>query len=363
MSVHQLKDGRWFVKYGIGKNPDNPDGTRTYCGRGPEGERAAHALNISLGLGVRQVARSPLFVEMAEAYLAARQGIVAASTAARWMVRMKRVILPAIGELMAHEITHEALDSYVAKRARTVKRTTIHRELTDIRSVVRWAVRRRLISSSPMEGYEMPKLDNARIRPPSRAEIEAILKHAVPHLQRAILISYNTGLRPGREELLTLTWSAVDFIGRTITVTSAVKGGLEERTVPISASFAETLGQWHDEDSKKGARYIIHYCGARVDSLKTAWKNAKARARISRRLRMYDIRHAFATTLLERGGDLKTVSELLGHRSPDLTLKVYQHVSGNLKRQTVSLLDDIGNHSDQKTDTQPAKTQDDKPPS
>lgn len=352
MSVHRLKDGRWICKYAIGKNPANPHGTRTYFGRGGDGEIAAHALNNELGLGGRQVVSTPTFMELANAYFDARTGIIAKSTAARWGVRMDHVIIPEFGEMMAHEITPKALDQYVAKRSKTVKRTTIHRELTDIRSVLRWALRRGLINTLSMAGYEMPSLDNARIRPPSLAEIEAILKHAVPHLRRAIMISYHTGLRPGREELLTLTWSAVDFIGRTITVTSAVKGGLDERTVPISAAFAETLGQWHDEDSKDGIRYIVHYYGARVDSLKTAWKNAKKRAKISRRLRMYDIRHAFATTLLERGADLKTVSELLGHRSPDLTLKVYQHVSGSLKRQTISLLDDLGNHGDQKNDPQ-----------
>lgn len=99
------------------------------------------------------------------------------------------------------------------------------------------------------------------------------------------------------------------------------------------------MNNWFDEDQKADMRYLIHYHGGPVDSLKTAWKAAKKRARVTRRLRMYDIRHAFIMTLLEKGADLKSVSEIAGHSSPDMTMKVYQHVSNDLKRQAVDLLE------------------------
>lgn len=343
MSVHQLPDGRWICKFPPGTFPDRPTLRRRYFGRGDEAEREAWKLNNDLGFGVtrKPKTQSPLFAELATAYYQARTEIIAATTAARWAVRMKGTILPALGHLIAHQLTPAEISRYTVTRARTVKRVTIHREVSDIRAILRWSVRARLIASNPMEGYDMPRLDNARIRPPTKAEIEAILQHAAPHLRRAIFISYNCGLRPGREELLSLTWDCVDLIGKTITVTSAQKGGLEERTIPLGASFAALLGKWFDDDEKAGVRFLVHYNGAKVDSLKTAWKNAKARARITRRLRLYDIRHAFATTLLERGADLKTVSNLLGHKSPIMTISVYQHVSGDLKRKVVSLLDDV----------------------
>lgn len=351
MSVRQLKDGRWICEYTRGKNPEAPDSKRAYCGRGPEGERAAHALNISLGLGARQIVKTPLFVEIAQAYLEARGGIIAATTEEAFLVRMKKTILPILGEYMAHELTPEVLDRYVARRGKTVKRTTIHRELSDIRAVVRWAVSRRLISSNPMDGYEMPRRDDARIRPPSKEEIEAIINHSADHLRRAILLSYNSGLRPGKEELLSLTWESCDLIGRTIMITSAQKGGLEQRTIPMSPAFADLMGQWYEQDRKAGMRYIIHYNGGQVASLKKAWKAAKARAKITRRIRMYDLRHAFATTLLARGGDTKTISKMLGHRSVSMTLEIYQHVTGDLAAQAISLLDEIGGDLPHKIDS------------
>jgi hypothetical protein len=51
MSVHQLGDGRWIVKFPKGKIPDAPNKTREYFGRGKEAEQLARLRNTELGLG------------------------------------------------------------------------------------------------------------------------------------------------------------------------------------------------------------------------------------------------------------------------------------------------------------------------
>ena len=53
----------------------------------------------------------------------------------------------------------------------------------------------------------------------------------------------------------------------------------------------------------------------------------------------HSIRHSFATRLLEKGADIKTVSELLGHKSIQITLDIYGHVSADLKSKTIALLE------------------------
>jgi integrase len=80
--------------------------------------------------------------------------------------------------------------------------------------------------ANPMEGFELPRRDNAVITPPTVEEAMAILKTASPHLYRAIVLSYYTGLRPGEVELLRLTWEQVNLVNGNITVISADKGGL-----------------------------------------------------------------------------------------------------------------------------------------
>lgn len=359
MSVHQLSDGRWVCRHPKGYDKGDPQRVARYFGRGPEAQAEAIAYNTALGLGGAPQLRTdtrggPLFVELVNAYLDARRHQLAKSSFDNLVIKMQSVILPLIGRYYAAHLTPSTLDEYVATRAEHVKLTTIHRELSDIRAVVRWAVSRRLLAANPLAGFSMPKRDDARIQPPTEAEFAAILACSVPHLQRAMLIAMNTGLRPGREELLGLTWDSVDFHGKTITVVSADKGGLPVRIVPLNSVLLEHLEIWEEADRKKGITYLIHYHGARIDSLKTSWLAAKKRARVRRRLRMYDIRHAFITTLLERGADLKSVSEIVGHASPDMTLRVYQHVSSELKRQAVSLLEPLV-HVSEKTGGDPRK--------
>ncbi len=341
MSVHQLKDGRWLVRYRKGKNPDRPNSTATYFGRGDEAQKAAEEFNLSLGLGSRKrKVAGRLFIELVNEYQEAKQYTMAASTFENLCIKMEAVILPEIGSCMAARITPARLDRYVASRSSSgVKNTTIHRELSDIRAVLRWAVKRKLIATNPMDGFEMPKRDDARIQPPTKKEFEAIIACAAPHLQRAMLLSYYTGLRPGKEELLSLKWEAVDFINRTIMVTSAKKGGLPVRMVPLNNTLYNYLLKWHNKDSETGQQYIVNYGGGRVDSLKTAWRSAKKRAKVFRRLRLYDIRHRAITNMLEAGADLKSVSEIAGHASVDMTTRIYQHVSSDLKRKAVDFLD------------------------
>jgi len=337
MSVHQLKDGRWICQYEKGKDRDRPESIRKYFGRGVGAEIKARAFDKMLH-AKKSAPTSPTFMQLAEEFYSAKQQVLAATTKDRWMVRMRGTVLPDLGACLAHEITPGRLEKYAADRTSDgVKRTTIHREISDVRAILKWSIRRRLIAANPMEGYEMPSLDDACLSPPSEAEFGAILACAVPHMQRAMLISWFTGLRPGREELLSLRWESVDLLGKNLYVTSAVKGGMPRRMVPLGAQIMAHFEAWYKEDGGHG--YLIHYGGDRVHSLQTAWENAKRRAGITRRIRLYDIRHAFATQLLAAGANLKAVSEIMGHASVDITMRIYQHVGDDLKRAAVDIFD------------------------
>jgi len=251
------------------------------------------------------------------------------------------VILPRLGHLSVNLITPSKIESYIAQRLKSVKRTTVHREISDIQAILNWSASPaggHLIPRNPIAGLKKPKRDDEIILPPSVDEVRAVLKHAAPHLIRYIMIAYYTGLRPGRTELLNLKWDNVDFERERIRVISAEKGGLRFRDVPIMDDyFFDCLNCWYESDLPD-PEYLIHYKGRPVASVKTAWKNAKKSAGITRRIRLYDIRHSFTSYLLDSGADLKSVSELIGHKDINLTLRIYQHTSAALRRQTVKKL-------------------------
>lgn len=159
------------------------------------------------------------------------------------------------------------------------------------------------------------------------------------------MISFYTGLRPGAAELFSLEWDTVDLEKKSIRIISARKNGLTYRDIPLQESFAGKLAEWMEADRKNYKREnipIVHFRGNKIKSIKTAWNTAKKNAKITHKLRPYDLRHAFATFLLDQGADLKSVSEMLGHKSIETTLKVYQHTSKVLHRQSIKKLPDLG---------------------
>jgi integrase len=350
MSVHQTTDGRWFVRYPKGKITEAPDRTREYFGRGPEAEVKARERNHELGLGKQALDTSPLFIDLVKAYMAAKGPVMATASKIALSTKMENIVLPKLGHMRAAQITPAILDRYTASRLKKVKRTTVHRDLSDIRAILRWSAKRRYIAANPMEGFEFPNRDDAVITPPTVIEVQAILKAAAPHLYRAVILSYYTGLRPGEVELLRLTWEQIDLTNGSIVIFSADKGGLKKRVVPIQdESLLRLLGKWLKDDKlegKKNSDPVVTYRKLPVQSLKSAWKAAKRRAKITRRIRMYDLRHSFASKLLDNGADLKHVSILLGHRSVQQTVDTYQHFSQKLSEEAVGKLPSIFEEDD-----------------
>lgn len=57
--------------------------------------------------------------------------------------------------------------------------------------------------------------------------------------------------------------------------------------------------------------------------------------------RLHDLRHTFATVLIERGVHIKTVSELLGHSSVEITLRIYGHVTPRMHQGAIEQVNDL----------------------
>jgi len=343
MSVHLLKDGRWIVHY---RNPGAPPAfIRHYFGRGIEAETKARDFNDSLGFKPRNT-RTPdrdskTFSELAQDYLMARAGHMERSTLDRLYIKFVRIILPRIGAIDVRRLTPDRIDQYILKRMQSVKRVTVHNEVTYIQAVLNWAVKRRYIMINPLAGYEKPRRDDAVIQPVTADEARRILAVSPPHLVRALSITYYTGLRPGIKELLRLKWSNVDWSLNVILVESARKRGPFARTVPIHTDFLPPLRRWYDQDLASGKKeddYIVTYKGRPVNTFSKSFTMAKKKAGITRQLPPYAFRHSFVTNLLGAGGDLKATSEIVGHSRIDTTTRIYQHTNLTLYRDSINKL-------------------------
>lgn len=339
MAVRLRKDGRWSCYY---RGPDGKQ-KEEYFGRGARGESAAWRRNEELGLKKRKQPDSPLFSDLAKTYVQSKN--FNANSRKMLLIRLESIILPFFGNRMAQGLRDQDMDNYVRKRRKDgVKYATITRELTDVKAILNFAVKRRpqLIMVNPVRDYQKPgDIDLEEILPPTPAEAEKILKNASPHVARAIKLSWFLGLRPGSVELFSLTWDRVSWENRTIRVTAAAKGRQNRRRtttrqVPIHKDFYDELLTWYKKDRRENGP-LIHYHGRAIKSMQTAWKNTLKSAKIKRRIRPYDMRHYFVTRALEAGADIKALSEVVGS-SPKTIMKHYQHVTQDMHRQTVDTI-------------------------
>jgi integrase len=178
--------------------------------------------------------------------------------------------------------------------------------------------------------------------PPSVDELSAMIAAAEPHIQRVIIIGSQLGVRVGESELLKMRWDCVDFKSKTVCIEAAKKNPHEQwRTLPLRQNLARLMEKWHIEDARNGVQYVISYKGEKITTIKTAWKKTLQRAGITRRIRPYDLRHAFATEALAAGVDVGVVAKLMGHTSPTMILNHYQHVMDSQKRAAMDAMPDI----------------------
>jgi integrase len=261
-------------------------------------------------------------------------------------------------------ITVERIESWKARRLNEGRSSaTVLRDLFTLSSVFRRAVKAGELADNPVRRVDKPRIDRrgkvrfldqaeeSRLRAALKARDEELqnlrtsgnarrqhrhekllplLPHFGDHLTPAVLLSMNTGLRRG--EVLKLRWACVDFDRQLLRVEGPTAKNRQTRHVPLNEEAVSVLRQWR-EQSAAGARIFNMATGFR-----TAWEKLLKLARISQ-FRWHDLRHHFASRLVQRGVPLNTVRDLLGHSSIAMTLR-YAHLAPDQRREAVAKLNE-----------------------
>ena len=214
---------------------------------------------------------------------------------------------------------------------------TLHTSLSRVRTVIRWAHAHSMLDVLPY--MPVPAPNYQRTVPPTPEEAQKIFVAAPPHLRRVVVLGTMLGLRVGESELLSLTWDKIDLLQGTVLIDTSHKNKNSPwREVPIQSSLIPLFSEWQAADLAAGIEHVVHYNGKPVKTIKHAWATALKLAGITRRIRPYDLRHAFASQLIANGCDVGTVARLLGHSSPQMVYQHYQHVSTVQKQSAVEQL-------------------------
>jgi integrase len=199
----------------------------------------------------------------------------------------------------------------------------------------------------------------ADVNPLTREEARAFLGAVQTHYPRYypfFLCALRTGMRLG--ELLALEWGDIDFRGGFIEVRrSLVEGRFttpkngKTRRVDMSRQLSDTLRTLQvkrkEETLAKGwgevpAQVFVNEVGKALDRgnlvRRVFWRSLEKAG--LRRIRLHDLRHTFASLLIQNGESLAYVKDQLGHHSIQITVDTYGHLVPGANRQAVDRLDD-----------------------
>ncbi len=214
-------------------------------------------------------------------------------------------------------------------RARHLKSRSIARKLSSIRSFFRFLQKEGLIKENPAVLLVTPKLEKSLPKFLSEQEMAELIEspsfnNLSDKRDRAILETlYSSGLRVS--ELVGLNTGDVDFISSILRVRGK---GKKERLVPVGQKALDALKLYLDARKKETRAVFLNKNHTRLSSRSV--RNIINKHILITSLRMkvspHVLRHSFATHLLERGADLRSVQELLGHVNLSTT-QIYTHVT------------------------------------
>ncbi|MGI1672020.1 MAG: site-specific integrase [Neptuniibacter sp.] len=232
------------------------------------------------------------------------------------------------------------LEKWRARRLQAgIAVTTLNRDITAIRSVMKAAVRLLELEENPLKDLKHLKTDHdGRVRyltSEERYRLDAVLNEDRTYMRALVYLVLNTGMRRG--EVLSLLWSDINFNNGVITLRAEETKTSKSRHIPLNTQSRSVLAEWKSNRQLSGLVFPSPRTGQQIVSLAKAWENLMKKSQIND-FRFHDMRHDFASQLVMKGADILSVSKLLGHASIQMTMR-YAHLAPDHLKGAVALLD------------------------
>jgi len=237
------------------------------------------------------------------------------------------------GTIDLGKIDYLLLRKYLAVlKEKNLGNRSVGRHLSALRSFFRFLARESIIKANPILMLSSPKLDKHLPSFMTEEEVNKLIESAFAKddndefglRDRAVLETfYSSGLRIS--ELVGLSIDDVDFISG---VVKAFGKGKKERVVPIGDAALNAIRKYLDKRKKASSALFLNKNGKRIGTrgVRDIVEKYLKGAGIARGVSPHTFRHSFATHLLNRGADLRTVQELLGHANLSTT-QIYTHLT------------------------------------
>ena len=320
---------------------------------------------IKIGDGMSSVTYS----NWAAQWLTRKEQLVKESTFSAYSNIVVNHLVPHFGRVGLQDITEERIQSFAFHLLRDGRLDgaggMCERSTRDIivvlKNSLRDAMKLKLLPSAEFEIQYPNKQDRFKIKVIAKSEQQKLVQAvylALSPRSVGIMLALYTGLRIG--EVCGLKWSDIDFENKMLHVNRTVqrvyrktldgkgksqiivgppKTRSSRREIPISAILLPVLKRIAPETSDVFFLSGTEKC-VEVRTYRTFFDDFLKKNQLEN-INFHALRHTFATRCIEAGGDCKTVSELLGHSSVNMTLNLYVHPQIEQKRRCVELLSEI----------------------
>lgn len=268
------------------------------------------------------------------------------STLANYLRKAETHILPAFGDIQANELDVSHAQKFIADKLNGGMSSGYVADIFILlKSVMKFAVSRYNIRNR-IADVIMPKKKKADVLLLSKAQQSCLQKYLNANQNLTsfgVALSLFTGLRIG--ELCALKWSDIDLSKKTISVSKTIQrisvhGGTQlvitepksissVREIPIPDCILHLLKKFCSKDEF----YILSGAEKPVEprAMQYRFQSLLEKAKLPS-IHFHALRHMFATNCVELGFDVKSLSEILGHSSVEITLNRYVHSSLERKK-------------------------------
>jgi len=238
------------------------------------------------------------------------------------------------GTVLLHEVSPIDIEKFkLAKLEEGIAKSTVNRYLAILKRMFNIAIEWGYAKDNPVKRVKFySEKDNLKERILTEVEEDRLLEASSEHLRPILVVALNTGMRRG--EILSLKWEQIDLEVKEIRIESTKSG--KSRIVDVNSLLSDELEKLKKESRDNQHVFLNPRTGKPYGKLQTSFEGACRRAGI-KGLRFHDLRHTFASRLVERGVDLIRVKDLLGHSSVKVTER-YTHANRDERKKAVELL-------------------------
>lgn len=238
------------------------------------------------------------------------------------------------GNVPVREITAKKIEEFLSKRGEEKNwcNGSRNRHLILLKALFNKAVEWGMLHTSPAAPVKLVREQEARTRFLTAEEASKMLDGASKRFRPLLTVALHTGMRRG--EIFRLHWQDIDFANGLITVQKSKSG--RKRSIPMDDTVTAVLRELPSR-FKGGIVFPSQTTGEELTDVSRIFPLLCAKVGLDG-LRFHDLRHTFASHLVMRGVDLRTVQELLGHASLSMTMR-YSHLAPEHRMKAVKVLD------------------------